>query len=835
MSNLYARVLKKIEDPQIPRQAVALLQNPSPEAQEAAVDILIKKPSAAALDELWKLRRSLEGNEDHVFFRFEVERALGACVRLAPEWLQSAIFRADPSTEPFGVLVYMLAQLENVEGGEEVWRSVRESVLQKLPQRDKRALAYAVESFGDRESLYLLRQPFQNDKDLLAPAALRAFAYLSPEEVLQELEKAPLEFELLLGRSWWLPQLLALQYKRTSEILRRKIEIDPKPWFAAGVYDSRENLITSEILDLLLEETGKRLTEALSAPEPNKDPLARPFDFLADVSRLDLLENFETNGGTRFEEDLTEYLIRQGPNDEGWHRWSVENGISLLQKIGGEGFTRIANLHLRDAKTRLGIRDGLLLGIRRPNDETLSRVVEIARDPQRGGQKENGFPLVQFEAVKAMAALGLWKEMVEGVLRLGLQVPRDLPEHVEGHIFTDDELTEVLEEIRSGEPSPGGILMLGFSGRSEFVSELHNIYKRSERESDHTHACLLALEALEDRGSDDLFIDNLSSPKSGWVAVRALLGSVRSDRGNEALLRHLQYIKKSESGARPLLAMNLLIREETRERAAQILWQQLEPHELLFYTGDTIQYLACLKQPEVQDFLREAALADPNGVLHGADQYAAIEGVAEFDPSFAFDAALALFRSDDHDRVLSPETLLKLNEGEAHTVFKDTLATTEDFLVIAAIGEALDRRQPEDYVRAWLEDKNSKLRQGVCFMAGSLKWSSELEKIIIPLLQDRNWDVRAAARSAFEALRLSQETTRLVEAVTQEGGASRRWVLVDAALKIGYPGVVSGYGAHSWFGRMCQGLPYVLRKHAVSRLEEKRKKFREDLAKRERS
>ncbi len=46
---------------------------------------------------------------------------------------------------------------------------------------------------------------------------------------------------------------------------------------------------------------------------------------------------------------------------------------------------------------------------------------------------------------------------------------------------------------------------------------------------------------------------------------------------------------------------------------------------------------------------------------------------------------------------------------------------------------------------------------------------------------------------------------------------------------------IAGYGAHSWFGHMCKGQPFVLRTHATTKLEEKRKKLREELAKRERS
>ncbi len=424
MSHLYTQILKQIEDSTIPDRATELLRNPNPSAQKAAVEILIDKPSPAALDRLWELRRSLEGDDERFFFRFQVEDALSACVKLDPEWLQRAIRRADPTTEPFVTLVYLLVQIAEIEEGERIWRSVRKLVFEKTPDTEKRALSYVSESFEDQEALSWLGGWVHEDEDLVAPAALRALEFLNPKDALVALEKAPLESSLLLARSWWLPQLLALQYNLTSEILRRKIEMHEEPWLAAAVYDNRENLITPEILDFLLDVTGDQLEEALAQPEPeNKDPLYRPFHFLADVSRLNLLAYFEKRRGTRFEEALTEYLIRQGPNDEGWHRWKVENGISVLQKIGGDGFTRLANHHLRTARTRLGIRDGLLLGIRRPDEETVCLVAEIAHDPERGAQVENGFPLVQYEVVKALAALGQWREMVRGCLRLGLRTP----------------------------------------------------------------------------------------------------------------------------------------------------------------------------------------------------------------------------------------------------------------------------------------------------------------------------------------------------------------------------------------------------------------------------
>jgi hypothetical protein len=835
VSHLYTEILKQIEDSTLSERAANLLRNPSPTAQKAAVELLIDNPSPAALDGLWDLRRSLASEDKQVFFRIQVDEALVACVKLMPEWLVQAIRRSDPSTEPFAALVYLLVQLAEIEGGQGLWSELKETIFAKASPEDKRALIYVSESFKDADALARLDGSIYQDKDLVAPAAMRAWALLNPEKALASLEESPLDSSLRLGRSWWLPQLLACYYDRVSEILLRKIEQHEKPWLAAAVYDGRENFITPEILGLLLGVTGKQLNDALIQPEPeNKDPLARPFRFLAKISRLDLLARFEALQGTPFEEALTSYMIRQGPNDDRWYRWKVWNGIAILQKIGGEGFTHLANHHLRAARTRLGIRDGLLLGIRRPDEETVRLVLEIAYDPERGGQLDNGFPLVQYEVVKALAALGQWREMVQGCLRLGLQTPKSLPDYLERHVLTDEQLADALSEIRSGAPSPGALLAVGFSDRPELAPAVRDIYNASERDSERALACLLALESLGDLESESLFLENLDSPKHSWVAVRALLSTVRTPRGDEALLDRLPYLGQAEGSDQQMLAMNLLILEDTRERAARLLWQHLDHHQLLFYTGDTLEYLAVLDLPDVKEFLRNTAFSDQQGTWHGGDRHAAIEGL-RYEPDTAFQAAKALFQSDDADRLLCPETMLKINEEEALKLFRETLAATKDFLLIAAIGESLDRRSPAKTLQTWLGDRDSRIREGACFAMESLKWSQELEELVLPRLEDPSWDVRVAARAAFEALRLSKETVRLAEEVASEKELRRRWTLIDAALTIGYTGAVAGYGSHSWFGPMIEGQPYVLRRHALSKLEEKRKKFQDELAKRERS
>src|SRR6185312_1093915 len=692
MSHIYTEILKRIEDPSLSIRAVSLLQSPNSVAQEAAVELLAKFPSAAALDKLWEIRCSLEGDKSRFLYLVEVEAALSACIKLMPEWLLRMIPRTDPSKEPFAALVYLFAQLEEVEGGEEVWRELRETVFEKTPPEERRAILYASEAFRDVEAMKRYKDTVREDDDLIAPAALRLWGLIDPPTAIAALAEAPFVTALLFGRAWWLPQLLSFDYKETSTMLRRRIESHENPWTVAGVYDGHQNLITPEILDFLLQDTHARLKEAVSSSEPERrDRLARPLRFLAKTAAIHLLARFEVLQGTAFEDDLVKYLVAQGPNDEGWYRWTVWDGITVLQRIGGRGFTRLANFYLEAAQTRLGIRDGLILGIQRPDDTTRSTVRAIANDPEKGGALEEGFPLVQYEAVKALAALADWREMAKASMRLGLKTPRSLPEYFPGHVWTDEELDEVLPDLFSDTPSSGAILTAGFS-RRPLGARFREIYESVEKSSEQALACLLSLELLAEPESEPLFLENLDSPQNGWVAARAL-HALNSQAGNEALLDRLATIGDKGGSDQQLLAMNLLIRQDTRQRAAELLWKLLEDREdLLYYTADTLEYFSVLDDPQVRELLISVANTDQRNTWHGGSRHAAIKALMPSEPEEALRAAKALFLSDDPERLLCPETLLQVNREEAIAQFRKILPETEDFLLLAAISEAMDRQ-----------------------------------------------------------------------------------------------------------------------------------------------
>lgn len=83
---------------------------------------------------------------------------------------------------------------------------------------------------------------------------------------------------------------------------------------------------------------------------------------------------------------------------------------------------------------------------------------------------------------------------------------------------------------------------------------------------------------------------------------------------------------------------------------------------------------------------------------------------------------------------------------------------------------------------------------------------------------------------------MQKEVDRLVVAFRAETDRARRWSLLDAALDLGHPGVVQGYGRFGWFLVLqeTEGLPYSMRKYALKQLEKQREALVKKLEKRER-
>jgi hypothetical protein len=68
-----------------------------------------------------------------------------------------------------------------------------------------------------------------------------------------------------------------------------------------------------------------------------------------------------------------------------------------------------------------------------------------------------------------------------------------------------------------------------------------------------------------------------------------------------------------------------------------------------------------------------------------------------------------------------------------------------------------------------------------------------------------------------------------------EADRARRWAIVDAAVDLGDPGVSPRCGAENWVARLCDGLPFAIKKHVFDRLKSRREELWKRLEKERRS
>ena len=431
--------------------------------------------------------------------------------------------------------------------------------------------------------------------------ARKGLYLLFPESAFQTI-CLEAQIDLAYGRFWWLSPLQNEYPQKTAEFLLTTIRTVESPWHAAALYDGRENWMSEEILELLLDSTNELLVRELAEPRPTADPLYRPLKRLSEVSHPDLLKLFWRRRGTDLERHLAAWLIRQGPTDGRGRRLTPEAGLSVLRKIAGEGLLQVANSYLESATTYWGRNKGFDLALRASDDTTIELLTQIAFQEREHPVSSGTLPLEQRKALQVLADHRYDAIVVRGVMRWGLKLSPDFDEYFEDRSLGEAELTQALETLSLDPISPGAVLALGMSGRPEMAETILSLLDRVEPASQQALACLLALEMLDAKSeaSERAFLRAREIPEHRFVAQRALA--------------------RFEA---------LRATEESRVEAARHVWERR--HELwhLLEEGESLESLAHLDSEEVQEYLREQALSESDW---------------GWEPSAHFDAVLALMK-----------------------------------------------------------------------------------------------------------------------------------------------------------------------------------------------
>ncbi|HEX5715172.1 MAG TPA: HEAT repeat domain-containing protein [Thermoanaerobaculia bacterium] len=612
----YLEMLESMSDPSIAGFAVDMLNDSSICLQKAAARVLAAHGSTEALDRLWALYREWSRNvkaqreeglaeESEVDFHdvVQTDKALQTCVRLAPNWLEQAISNADPATDPVHTLIFLIPR---VVQGQEVWHRVKRVAFEKVRPERERCLAVCITHFHDCEEVPWLEERVNGRGDSLAPMARKGLYLLSPEGALRPIDP-DVEFDLALARSWWLPPLQLEFPQETAKLLLDTIRAAERPWIAACLYDGRENWLSEETLELLLDTTNELLVRELEEPSPsNHEPLGRPFDRLSEISHPDLLKLFWRRRGTELERNLAAWLIREGPWEEMWKRHALDVGLAVLHKIAGDGIFEVANSYLERATTYWGRDEAFELALRASDKRTIEFLTQIAFQEQEHLAGAETHLLDQREALQVLAERGYDKTVIRGVVRWGLRLPPDFAEYLGGRALGDVELTSALEDLSLDPMPPGAILALGMSGRPEMEETILSLFNRVEPASKQALASLLALEMLDARSevSEQAFLRAREIQDHRFVA-RRVLNRFEARRATN----------------------------ESRAQVARHVWEQRDDLWALFEENESLETLAHLDNEEVREYLRERALSESAWGGQPSAHYDAVRALTQLAPS----------------------------------------------------------------------------------------------------------------------------------------------------------------------------------------------------------
>lgn len=820
--------------------ATELLQHESPHVQRSAMRILCRRPSAAALNRLWAIHLQMEAEPDPFLRKNEYKLslheqsfgALKACVRLNPLWVEKAIERADTSANPEPVydLAYLLA---NIVTGSDIWRRCKTRLFRLIPPLHDRSLIVNIFAHGDRDEVGWLVERVPSEVNLAGPWALKALAKLAPDIAVQQLPHLQVK-KLGPTKHWFVPELLAKRPESTRTQLRSMMRAAEDPWNVAFVFQDDEDSLDEEMIDVLLSDFGKRLTLELSAPRTEeRSTVHRPLLLLSRINRLELLQHLKRFAGTPFEENLTAWMLREGPQTNDGARPIHEDGIVLLQKLGGTGFTRVVNTYLR-AGTRWGRLPALDVAFKRPDTDTLALLRSISDQDELWGDHV----LEQTHALEALAYLGHWKDAVLGVIRWGLALRLQLTRTFQSRDPLDDvTLRPAIAEVTGeGVPASGSVFVLGLARWRSANERVRSLLSSAPTDSDLALACILTLGLCQDSSSDtvSLIVTQLGVENHRYQAKIALR-KIGSDAAIDALLVDLR-----ENFDLPL-AIDLYQRIDSRERALELIlakittlssYQLEDVLEPIFELSDDLT-APFLKAVRVRDLLRERSFADEGAGWCTGSKASSIRILARFDKASATLAALkALENTQAHDRECYPYLLVELEGDRAASKLLEQAVGEKSTSVVWAMARALNESDYGDHLSAMLASPDATRRLAGCRIAEKMRLPSSIVAMLESLTEDSDNTVVAASAQALKGQRTDRNTDALIQAILNEQDPSDRWILIDALLEVADPG-----DRHRpfprWVNEAFGRLLFLEQNYAIEKLEERRKDLEKEATERD--
>lgn len=681
--------------------------------------------------------------------------------------------------------------------------------------------------------------------DRVGPSAFDALTQLDEAAAFECLRTAD-PFDLSPTRSWWLPRLLlrspeTVEQKFSDEIQRRSgREVD----HLLSVFQSHEDEMPPRLVDLLLDRLEEQLGEALRDTDPEKHHHHMiEFGMLTMVARRDAFECFRRRRESELEQQLRDWLLQIPINNSNWHSGEHNDGLGVLARIGGQGFSDVLNHWLENGQYW-----GRWLCWKFASRRYDARTIKLLCMRSRSVEMHPGSELVleDSKAAQALAALDQWDPVCRYVRKAKAKVQSDVA------AFQPDatEFSEpLLDELRNGDTQdPGTIGGMGFTGRAEFRNTVIKTLNCATPDSDLARVCALALDDLGDNSPDSvpLLAQLLGTAQNEFAASRTLLRS-GSVEAIDALVRHVETEPWfNESGGYTFggnwLLLTLLrlpncpqravdkaasmLRElgigGTRAMAAASILQLVASRDI----GDELAGVL-ITQPEVQEFVSRNAFGSGRaGIqLKPADFVAALAHINAVDAAISCKRFMADHETDDHHRL--PDLLLKCDPHQAADWLGRHAVKERNTRVLWQIGRALKSLPSADVVDYWRGLVEPNELAAVCLMLTYHSPDSPIDEWLLTLLESPSSLVVDAAALALRRRRQQVTLGPLIQDIATESDLPFRWLLLEGIALIADP-CDEECSLRKWMTEIGPVIPRAMCKWLNDELKSSRKKLLED-------
>ena len=249
--------------------------------------------------------------------------------------------------------------------------------------------------------------------------AIGALAVLDPVRAIDSLRRS-CQRGAYLGRANWLPELMTQDPEAAAARIQEQLRGNSEDWQVLNAFQGYEHWLSPQLVDALLDDLQSLLDKQLAAgTQHDFGALIIRLNMLSDVWRPGLLKRFSGRRGTELEDKLITWLIRLGHRATAMEdRHGRVEALDVVRKVSPAGFARVVQ-HYLISESEHTRRDGIEIGSRCPTPDVVERLGCIATSDHLMDVGGRSLPVLQAEAMEALAIAGGWRELIRSPAPMG--------------------------------------------------------------------------------------------------------------------------------------------------------------------------------------------------------------------------------------------------------------------------------------------------------------------------------------------------------------------------------------------------------------------------------